>query len=194
HILSQTIQQIVPPALHVALEQPAGGVQIALRYPRPAAGDHAPHIDNVIIQLMQQIGWKLQHHPLNGQQQIIIQVQQPNATILIIDDNEGLVNLLERYFSGHTYQVLGAHSGEDGLRLAQQVLPDAIIMDLMMPGMDGWELLQRLQTSEETRHIPVIICSVINDPELAYSLGASKFVNKPVNKEALLNALQELNL
>jgi CheY-like chemotaxis protein len=89
---------------------------------------------------------------------------------------------------------VSARSGEDGLRTVQQVMPDAILLDLMMPGMDGWELLQRLRTDGDTQDIPVIICSVINDPELAYSLGASKFVPKPVTRETLLEALREVGI
>jgi CheY-like chemotaxis protein len=65
-------------------------------------------------------------------------------------------------------------------------------MDLMMPHMDGWELLQRLKLAPPTHTIPVIICSVINDPELAYSLGANHFIAKPLNKDALLSALHAL--
>jgi CheY-like chemotaxis protein len=75
-----------------------------------------------------------------------------------------------------------------------QLQPEVIILDVMMPGIDGWELLQRLKTLRETQLIPVIICSVINDPELAFALGASQYVPKPVTREALLRALHALQI
>ncbi len=64
----------------------------------------------------------------------------------------------------------------------------------MMPEMDGWELLQRLNTHPQTADIPVIICSVINDPDLAYSLGASLFLPKPVSRAGVLEALRQLGV
>ena len=116
------------------------------------------------------------------------------ALILLIDDNEGLSHLLQRYLNDDAYTVMSAPNTEEGLRLIQQLQPDVIILDVMMPGIDGWELLQRLRTNRETQLIPVIICSVINDPELAFALGASQYVPKPVTREALRTALQQLRV
>jgi CheY-like chemotaxis protein len=65
---------------------------------------------------------------------------------------------------------------------------------VMMPGMDGWEVLQRLRNHPDTQHIPVIICSVFNDPELAYALGASSFLSKPVRREDIIKALRLENI
>lgn len=190
HILSQTIQQIAPQDLIVSLEKQQQAVSINLTGERPTS-IHL-EIDPVISQLIDQIHWKVQQHARARHYQISIRSAITGATLLIIDDNEGLVDLLLRYFTGYTYQVIVAHSGEEGLRKAEEYPPDAIIMDLMMPGMDGWELLQRLRTRSEMQEIPVIICSVINDPELAYSLGASRFIAKPFNKDVLLAAIQDL--
>jgi CheY-like chemotaxis protein len=111
-------------------------------------------------------------------------------TILVIDDYEGLSRLLKRYLAGHRCRVLAATDGMSGLSLAREVQPDAVVLDVMMPGMDGWEILQRLQNHPDTQHIPVIICSVFNDPELAYALGASSFLSKPVKRDDILNALR----
>lgn len=191
HLLSQTIQQIEPHSLTIELENQPQAVIISLSTP-PSSGDSHLEIDPVITQLISQIHWKVQQRADADGYHIQIRSATSGATLLIIDDNDGLVDLLLRYFTGYTYQVIAAYSGEEGLRKAEEFPPDAIIMDLMMPGMDGWELLQRLRTKSEMQHIPVIICSVINDPELAYSLGASHFIAKPFNKETLLAALQEL--
>jgi CheY-like chemotaxis protein len=115
-------------------------------------------------------------------------------TVLVVDDNQGLVELLDRYLTGHACQVLAASSGQEGLRLARQVLPDAIVLDVMMPEMDGWELLQRLRAHELTAATPIIVCSVFDDPELAYSLGASLFLAKPVKRAEILAALRQLGV
>ena len=86
--------------------------------------------------------------------------------------------------------MIGATSGEEGLRLALQAPPDAIVLDVMMPEQDGWAILQRLRAEPTTHRVPVVICSVIDDPRLASSLGADVFVAKPVTEPQLREALR----
>ncbi len=192
YLLSQVIQQISPTHLRVSLEEHGGSIRIIFGYRGiPSA---KPRMEPNIDQMIQQIHWKLQYRSASGEQQLIIRSVQEGALLLIIDDNQGLVELLRHYFTGNTYRVVSVTNGEQGLQMVDQLLPDVILLDLMMPGMDGWEVLQRLRTNSDTQDIPVVICSVINDPELAYSLGASTFVPKPVTKETLLNALRELHI
>lgn len=178
---------------HVMLEiQPTGdGMAITLNF---QPDDEATIITDqkpFVMELCERLGWKLQSETPS---QIVIAIRRQGPTILIIDDNEGLVTLLDRYLTGHTYQVISARQGWKGLELAQDIVPDAIILDIMMPEMDGWELLQRLKATPATADIPVIICSVFNDPELAFSLGASLFIPKPVSRNDILTALQTLEI
>jgi len=112
------------------------------------------------------------------------------VTLLVIDDNEGLIELFRRYLTGESYQLIGARDGVEGLRLAEEHSPDVIVLDVMMPQQDGWEVLQLLRNRRRTRDIPVLVCSVIDDPELAFSLGAAEFLAKPVKREELLEALE----
>jgi CheY-like chemotaxis protein len=114
---------------------------------------------------------------------------QGQTTMLVIDDNQGLVELFQRYLTGEEVQLIDARDGPEGLRLAEERAPDVILLDVMMPQQDGWEILQRLKAQESTRYIPVIVCSVLDDPELAYSLGAAGFLAKPVSRTQLLRAL-----
>lgn len=114
------------------------------------------------------------------------------ATVLVIDDNEGLVELFERYLADADCHVVGAQDPSEGLRLARERAPDAIVLDILMPDTDGWELLTRLKADPATAGVPVVVCSVFNDPALAQALGASAFVPKPVSRAALLSALQSL--
>ncbi len=147
-------------------------------------------VSQVIDQLMKQVRWAYEMQ----QDELVITLNSHGTRVLIIDDNEGLVDLLHHYISDNVYQVFTANNGADGMHIASDIQPDAIIMDLMMPDMDGWELLQHLRTTASTREIPVIICSVIHDPELAYSLGADEFIAKPVTQEQILSVLKKINL
>jgi len=113
-----------------------------------------------------------------------------NRLVLLIDDNEGMIELVQRYLADSGYRLLAARNGRDGLQLARSKAPDVIILDIMMPEQDGWETLQWLQTLRETRSIPILICSVIDDPELAHSLGAAEHLTKPFSRQELLSALE----
>lgn len=112
-------------------------------------------------------------------------------TLLVIDDSEGLAELFRRYLTGEDYRLVGAQDVIQGLRLAEEHSPDVIVLDVMMPQQDGWEVLQLLRNRQRTRYIPVLVCSVIDDPELAFSLGAAEFLAKPVKREQLLTALEQ---
>lgn len=190
HILSQIVQQARPSSLRIRLADE--GCFICVEY--AGEGDAPPHIEPVILQMMEQVRWELEHHAAKGVQTLSLKSSQRRTLMLVIDDNEGLIHLLQRYLTDDAYSVMSAPNTEQGLELIPQLAPDVIILDVMMPGMDGWEVLQRLRTRAETKAIPVIICSVINDHELAFALGASHYVSKPVTRDSLLLALRELQL
>ncbi len=111
--------------------------------------------------------------------------------ILIVDDEPPAIELFQGYLSGLDYQVIGESMAERVLERAIAVQPDAIVLDVMMPAMDGWELLQRLRHTPELRDVPIIVCSVLNDAELAFALGAAQFLKKPVLRQQLVTALRE---
>ncbi|GIV71711.1 MULTISPECIES: response regulator [Caldilinea] len=122
----------------------------------------------------------------------LAEVALPTAqapTVLIIDDNQGLIELFQRYLAGHRVVVIGARGGEEALQLLQQVTPQAILLDVMMPHQDGWEVLQRLR-KEAAPTTPILVCSVLREHELALSLGANDALVKPVSQPALLDALR----
>jgi len=113
-----------------------------------------------------------------------------SRTVLVIDDNANLVALFQRYLAGHEISVIGVTDSEQALRLARELQPQVITLDVMMPHQDGWEILQRLKRTPETKHIPVIVCSVLNEPELALTMGASDYIVKPVSQVELLKVLR----
>jgi len=112
-----------------------------------------------------------------------------SATVLVVDDNPDVSRLFRRYLAGTNYQLVQARTGAGALRQLQQARPDAIILDLLLPSEDGWEVLESLKGDPATRDIPVVVCSVLPDRLLALSLGVADFLSKPVTRPALLAAL-----
>ena len=113
-------------------------------------------------------------------------------TILGIENNPGAVKLLERYLIPYGYHVVGAASGEEAFRLVRELTPDLILLDIMLPQQDGWEVLTALKTDPISRDIPVLICSVLHEPQLASALGADGYLLKPFSQAEILDALDEL--
>jgi CheY-like chemotaxis protein len=109
--------------------------------------------------------------------------------VLVIDDNADTLQLLQRYASGTRYRLVGVRDPEQALSLAEQLAPQIIVLDVMMPQVDGWEVLGRLQQHPLTGHIPIVVCTILAQEELALSLGASVFVRKPVSRQTFLAAL-----
>jgi CheY-like chemotaxis protein len=109
--------------------------------------------------------------------------------LLVVDNNPEFVRLVERYMTGYDWQVVGAGDVEHALALARQRRPWAILLDAVIPGRDGWELLLELKRDRETREIPVVLCSVLDEPELALSLGAAGYLHKPIDQGQLVGAL-----
>ena len=107
-------------------------------------------------------------------------------TVLVVDDNADLVELFQRYLAGHRLTVVGATSGREALALAAQLRPQMIMLDVMMPQQDGWDVLQALRHAQASAATPIIICSVLREPELARSLGATDTLVKPVSQTNLL--------
>jgi signal transduction histidine kinase len=112
--------------------------------------------------------------------------------ILIIEDDEDMVNLLTEAVTKADYRVRSVNSGAEGLRLAREIDPAAILLDVMMPGMDGWKVLQALKSKPETATIPVVVCSIVDNRPLGYRLGASNYLIKPIDPQGLISALKSV--
>ena len=134
-------------------------------------------------------------HPPSGLEQLSLHWPRgEQSAILVVDDQEVAIHLFERYLHRAPLRVVGIREPKQALAEARRLRPRAIILDVMMPTQDGWEVLQTLQADPDTSHIPVIICSVWDVPELASAYGAAGFVKKPVNRRDLLEALARLQL
>jgi CheY-like chemotaxis protein len=194
-IASRSIQQSRSESLSIRVIQEPDQVTLVFAYLPETTAASVPALTPVILQLAEQLGWTIrQEDQPGGKRAITIKITVRNPVLLVIDDNEGLEQLIDRYLEGYPYRIIAARSSMEGLRLADDLVPAAVILDIMMPEIDGWELLQRLHTRPRTTDIPVIICSAFSDPELAYSLGASSCLQKPLQREELLSALRHVGV
>jgi CheY-like chemotaxis protein len=112
--------------------------------------------------------------------------------LLVVDNNDDFRRLVERFLVGHPWDVVGAASVDEAYALACHQHPGAILLDVVIPGRDGWELLLELKQLPSTRDIPVIICSVLDEPAVAIALGAAAYLQKPIDQDRLLAALNPL--
>ncbi len=109
--------------------------------------------------------------------------------ILVVDDNKITTKLLRRYLEGNGFDVIDAADGVECLERVEERMPDAIIMDVMMPRMDGFETVSRLKSAEHTKHIPVAIVTALNDLSTqvkAVEAGADDFLTKPIDEKLIL--------
>jgi CheY-like chemotaxis protein len=116
-----------------------------------------------------------------------------NKIILAIDDDSQVIGLYERYLQPQGYQVIPLTNPALALERVKQLKPFAVTLDVMMPGIDGWRVLDTLKGDPDTRNIPVIVCSIIEDLEKGFNLGASDYLVKPILEEDLVNALDRIN-
>lgn len=107
------------------------------------------------------------------------------GVVLAIDDDAGIHDMLRRTLGRHGLSLETARSGEDGLRLARELHPRAITLDVTMPGMDGWSVLAKLKSDPATADIPVIMLTMVDNRQLGYALGVAEYLTKPIDRERL---------
>jgi CheY-like chemotaxis protein len=115
--------------------------------------------------------------------------QFARRAVFLIDDNADAHRLVERYLAESPYRVVGTRDPAEAVPLAVSIAPHAILLDVMLPGIDGWELLGRLRAHPALVATPVVICTFLPQEPLALSLGAADFLRKPFSREALLESL-----
>jgi DNA-binding response OmpR family regulator len=121
-------------------------------------------------------------------------IDHEGPLVLIVEDDPQAAELLRVYLEGAECRAEVAWDGEEGFTKAVQLHPALITLDLLLPKVDGWDLLVRLKKETETREIPVVIVSIVEERGKGFALGASDYLVKPVGREELMNALQRVSL
>ncbi len=111
------------------------------------------------------------------------------VTVLAVDDNKDILQLLVRYTAGTRYELVTCADPAAVGGMAVKLNPALITLDVMMAGVDGWQLIKQLRGDPQTAHIPIVVCSVLAQEELALALGVDDYVRKPVSQETYLAAL-----
>lgn len=114
-------------------------------------------------------------------------------TVLVVDDDPDIARTIANFLNTAGYNTVTACSGKEALLIAQTHQLFAITMDIVMPDLDGWEVIQQLKANPETAPVPVIIVSVSDDRQTGFALGASDFITKPVDKEQLIRSLDNIS-
>jgi PAS domain S-box-containing protein len=114
--------------------------------------------------------------------------------VLVVEDDPASAELLARQIERAGFRTEVARTGAEALKIAQMRKPVAITLDIMLPDMDGWEILKRLKSDDETNQIPAIVVSVVDNPELGAALGALDYFVKPLEAKELIKRLSKINL
>ncbi len=189
--LQLLIQNARPGAIALEAEEQATTLRVTLRSDGAPIGRADPGWRIASLLMGQQGGDLRLESAAGGAVSVVLSLPlAASIRVLAIDDAEAIHRLFTRYLAPHNYEVVGSKGGPEALRLAADLRPDVITLDVMMPSRDGWQLLRDLQSNPATAGIPVVVCSVLNEPDLALSLGARAFVEKPVGRLELLAALE----
>lgn len=113
-------------------------------------------------------------------------------TVLLVDDNPDMLQFCQRCTTGTRYHIVYAAGGIEALEKIKASPPDIIVLDVMLPDVDGWKLLMQLHEDPATRPIPIIVCSVVREEELAQALGAALYLPKPVEPRQFVRALDQV--
>jgi CheY-like chemotaxis protein len=179
-----------PPALHIEFKLDDQWAEI-----REDEKDSIALVQQLCSRIPARLEERTPGRDAAGPAEIILHIGQPVARVaLVIDDQAAAQKMYQRYLSRTDLDVVGVVDPTTAVDTARRIQPALIILDVMMPRIDGWEVLQALHLDPQTRHIPVVVCSAWGEPQLAHSLDAAAFLKKPVVQKDLLDALNRLNL
>ena len=193
-ILNYQIQGLKQGALRLSADQREAHVEIAVAS-RRMQGEAEPNgqVEEVLFiarRLLQMFSAHVQMLWDEQEKGFLIRLPVLQRTfVLVIDDNHDFFELLQRYLTGSAYEIIGLKILKDPIEQIAALMPGIIILDIMMPGIDGWELLKSIKTNAAICDIPVVISTILPQKSLALALGADDFLQKPITQTALLAVL-----
>jgi signal transduction histidine kinase/CheY-like chemotaxis protein len=122
----------------------------------------------------------------------VINLDDQDNLVVLVDDDVAMHDLIKRTISKLNLTLLGATNSEKGMELIREVQPKLILLDVLMPGRDGWSLLKECKTDKDLKDIPVIMISQLNQSNLASSLGANDYLTKPIDRTHFINTLKRI--
>ena len=122
----------------------------------------------------------------------VINLDDQDNLVVLVDDDVAMHDLIKRTISKLNLTLLGATNSEKGMELIREVKPKLILLDVLMPGRDGWSLLKECKTDKDLKDIPVIMISQLNQSNLASSLGANDYLTKPIDRTHFINTLKRI--
>ncbi len=122
-------------------------------------------------------------------------MEETRKKVAIIDDNISFVDVLGRFLAMKNFEVISAFDGTEGIKTVSRVMPDIILLDIMMPGLSGYEVCEKLKKVDKTKNIPIIFLTVCSRPEdikKGYELGAAFYITKPFNYTELIEGINKV--
>jgi signal transduction histidine kinase/ActR/RegA family two-component response regulator len=117
-----------------------------------------------------------------------------DPAVVVIDDDRASLDLMSAYLAGHGVRVVRARDGKEGLDAVRRLQPVVTVLDILLPGIDGWEVLEELRADPETQALPVIVASIVDERSCGLAAGAADYLVKPVGREELLGALRRMHV
>ena len=178
-----------PIAIYAVLED--GKVKITLT--STLAADRRPSQADLIGDIMVPDGGAVEV-AIDGQY-VFLSVKVPSGgeiIVLAVDDNPDMVHFYRRATAGTRYRIVHATGGQHIAEAIEATVPNIIVLDIMLPDVDGWQLLMQLHEDTSTRSIPIVVCSVVREKDLALALGAALYLSKPIEPRRFAEALDQV--
>ncbi len=195
--LTAAITQASGGTLRIALAQSETDVVVTIWQADAPTGDHSALEQGLsslhtASQLLAPFGGRVSTSPTGPLRIDVVVPTVGSIPVLVIDDNPDARQLFRRYAERSRFRVIATADCDQAIPLAQSTGARVIVLDIMMPAVDGWDVLARLRHHPATQHIPILVCTILPQKELADLLGAAAFLQKPVSQQAFLEALDRL--
>ncbi|MHB0875326.1 MAG: response regulator [Anaerolineae bacterium] len=188
--LSLAVQSCGSSGVAVLLTERSESSEVVLRFDSAASATLVPRLES-LSRMAAASSIACQHVVRDGAHvEVVLTVRRGSPVrLLVIEDNPGAIELYRRYLATGNWHITGLSDPRGAHDLVRSNRPDVVLLDVMMPHVDGWTVLRTLKQHPDTAHVPVIVCSIVEDPALALALGAEAYLAKPVSQAELLTSL-----